>query len=87
MKSLKTVIEHPWKYVVDAPRSVDLLFDLEDDPGERRDRLAGERERALALRGGLRERLGDLETDVRELAPGELDPAMRDRLRALGYVD
>ncbi|HEV3139182.1 MAG TPA: sulfatase-like hydrolase/transferase [Vicinamibacterales bacterium] len=63
-----------------APR--DELYDLQQDPGERRD-LASERESTrLAMRAGLERLIAGARID----APGGISADARERLRALGYV-
>lgn len=69
-----------FKYVR-APRPE--LFDLEADPGETRNLVASEPERARAM-------AADLETALKEMGEREsraaADPEAAERLRALGYV-
>jgi arylsulfatase A-like enzyme/predicted Zn-dependent protease len=63
-----------------APR--DELYDLQQDPGERRN-LASERDGTrLAMRNALERLTAGKTID----APGEVSPEARERLRALGYV-
>ncbi len=66
------------------------LYDVEDDPAERRDRLAGEPDaeatRVFArLQHALREAATETRVPERRTAP--LDPELAERLRVLGYVE
>ena len=79
------LVEPRWKYIY---RSVgpDELYDLQEDPYET-ENLARHRE---ALRLEMRERLLARASQLRGDAPREaerVDPANRDRLEALGYVE
>jgi arylsulfatase len=87
----KTLVEWPWKLLLfarDGGESYEL-YRLDTDPGELHD-LLPERPEIL---GGLRARLRRLYPPDRPVLadprarPAELDPASRERLRALGYVD
>jgi tetratricopeptide (TPR) repeat protein len=70
--------------LIDAPRPE--LFDLENDPGELRNLF--EERRALGERmvGRMRELEAALEAAKTEQAPVDVDPEVRARLAALGYV-
>ena len=66
------------------------LYDVEDDPEERRDRLAGEPDAEAKrvfeqLRNALREAADDVRAPERRTAP--VDPELAERLRDLGYVE
>jgi arylsulfatase A-like enzyme len=66
------------------------LYDVEDDPMERRDRLAGEPDAEAKrvfeqLRNALREAADDVRAPERRTAP--VDPELAERLRDLGYVE
>jgi uncharacterized sulfatase len=78
--------------LVDAEPGGTFLFDLEHDPGEADDVAMGQRMTVASLRESLdawRERLGipDLRAAVGKPAPKPVDPAARERLRQLGYVE
>ena len=62
------------------------LFDLGADPGELRDLAAAEPALATALRTRLAEIVAAAAKGAPEGESGEFDPATRERLRALGYV-
>jgi arylsulfatase A-like enzyme len=78
--------------LVDAEPGGTFFFDLDADPGEAHDVAMQQRSRVATLRDSLegwRERLGlrDLRAAVGAPAPAPIDPAARDRLRQLGYVE
>jgi choline-sulfatase len=66
--------------LIDAPRPE--LFDLSDDPGETRNRIAERPQEAQRLREALR----TLRASERQAATGPTDAESAERLRALGYV-
>ena len=68
-----------WK-LVDAPRPE--LYALREDPGETRDRTRDEPGRVEGLRRGLQALLSAPTPDARS----EVDPEVRERLAALGYL-
>jgi len=73
-----------YKLITRYPRLRPIaLFDLEADPREKRSIAASHRGVVDRLLGSLREP-GRQEV---EIVPGDLDPATKRRLRALGYVD
>jgi len=61
------------------------LFDLEKDPDERNNLLAGDAPRAAELRRKLAARRSQLETAALPTTTEELDEAMRRKMEALGY--
>jgi arylsulfatase A-like enzyme len=61
------------------------LFDLEKDPDERHDLLAGDAARTAELRRKLAARRSQLETAALPTTTEELDEAMRRKMEALGY--
>jgi len=81
---LRTLREGRWKYI-QAPRPE--LYDLRDDPGERRNLVATEPARAEALHAGLARRL-EAERSAPSPAPGAagVPPELLEKLGALGYV-
>jgi len=70
-----------------GPAAREELYDLEADPGERRNLSGEDKARAGALRTELEGLLRDAESR-RQGAPGavDVDKDVQDRLRALGYV-
>lgn len=88
-----TVRDDRWKYVF-AFQEGESLYDLQNDPFERRNLAAANPAVAARLRAGV---LGELDRQVgraRELWAGErmkqevpLDPKTRSELEALGYAD
>lgn len=77
---LRAVRRGPWKLIA-APRPE--LYHLEEDPGERRNRVHGDRRVARELAGVLRE----IEARPATVAGSVTDPEALAKLRALGYVD
>ncbi len=78
--------------LVDAEPGGTFFFDLEHDPGERDDVAMSQRMTVASMRESLdawRERLGipDLRATATGAAPKPVDPAARERLRQLGYVE
>jgi arylsulfatase A-like enzyme len=78
--------------LVDAEPGGTFLFDLYHDPGETDDVAMPQRMTVAALRESLdewRDRLGipDLRAVAAGAAPKPVDPAARERLRQLGYVE
>jgi arylsulfatase A-like enzyme len=88
--SWRMVRRPPWKliHVPGRPEGEDLLFHLESDPAETRDR-SGERSDVLA---GLRVHLDAFREEERASAVGEADAGVLpkeelEKLEALGYVE
>lgn len=84
MREWKALVEGSWKLVTsDAGRFT--LYDLGVDPGETESVASGHRE----LARGLAARLASLvaSVPVRELSDTDVSDELRDRLRALGYVE
>jgi arylsulfatase A-like enzyme len=80
-----------WKliYHPGAPDSL-RLFDLAADPAERHDLAAAEPERVDSLRAELgkwMEAVGSEGALAAREVPDDLDPAVREQLKALGYID
>jgi arylsulfatase A-like enzyme len=75
-----------WKYLEHRSSGERKLFDLEDDPGEQRDRIEFEPEKAEELAGLLAARRADALR--RRVEPGlaELTEQQLEQLKALGYV-
>jgi arylsulfatase A-like enzyme len=82
MGRLKSIVDAPWKLVVDG-RGGFALYDLARDPGEKENVAAAHPEVVREYRA-LLEGLGGT---VAELADGVPSPELAERLRALGYVD
>ena len=80
-----------WKLVYrpGAPDSL-LLFDLAADPGERHEVAASEPVRVDSLRAELgrwMEAVGSAGALAARDLPDDLDPSVREQLKALGYID
>lgn len=82
----KAIVRWPYKLIYQTDPAATLLFDLERDPNELVDLSGLEPE----LSQQLRERLGDIllaAAQARSITRGaELDPAIMENLRALGYL-
>jgi len=72
-----------WKYI-QAPRPE--LYDLANDPGETRNLLADEPQRAETMRAQLERITGDDDPSVFASGALPVDPATIERLRSLGYL-
>lgn len=71
-----------WKYIVTAGR--EELYDLAADPDESHDLAGAEPRTVRRLRAELRAQLERYPLNI--LDPGEIDPVLLERLRALGYL-
>ena len=88
MGRLRAWTEGAWKMIVDQSDGSESLFHLEDDPAEQKDLHRVHPEIAARLRQNLlRSRRGGDGGTVREMEPGIEDSDLRERLRALGYID
>ncbi len=81
----KAIVRWPYKAILEVDNGRAMLFDLEADPREQSD-LAAQRPKVLsALLGELSDRLA--EARALGVAPdADLDEALLQRLRALGYI-
>jgi arylsulfatase A-like enzyme len=84
MREWKALVEDRWKLITsEAGRFA--LYDLEADPGETANAAADHRDVAREMAARL---AGIVEAvPVRELASDDVSDELRDRLRALGYVE
>ena len=81
---LRAVRDGRWKYIL-APRPE--LYDLDRDPGELRNLVESEPNRARAMRAGLEARLRQEQKAARtDTAAAGVPPELLERLGALGYV-
>jgi len=71
-----------WKLITDGPASE--LYDLRNDPGEAHDLATARPEVTSALRGILDTKLAQHPLHLRE--SGDVNPRLRETLKALGYV-
>ena len=74
----------PWKYIEGDGEGTRELFNLDDDPGERRNLYGSFPDVVEELRASLGAWRQAFDRNVR---PGSLSPEDRERLRALGYVE
>jgi len=74
------------KLIQNSMQGTSALYDLETDPREQRDVGSSQPEVAARLGALLTARFADFEARSRDPEAVELDPAERDRLRALGYL-
>lgn len=88
-RDLIAAIEWPWK-LISSDDGTDELYRLDQDPGEREDRLE-EPSAAEALAALSRQvaaaRAASSVRDREGRRPAEASPELRARLRALGYID
>lgn len=88
VKGYRSIIDYPWKLIVSRPEGVKMLFNLEEDPKERAPLGPEYTVIAAQLHQALNQTLqGEL---VREaiVDPDSIqNPALREQLRALGYVE
>jgi arylsulfatase A-like enzyme len=76
-----------WKLIREEGNEAQThLYDLRDDPSESRDRADAEPERARLLLALLRARERSETRAALPRARADVDPELRERLRALGYV-
>jgi arylsulfatase A-like enzyme/Flp pilus assembly protein TadD len=80
---LRAVRDGRWKYI-QAPRPE--LYDLQADPGERRDLAAAEPARAEALRAGLARRLEAERASAPATGDAGVPADLLEKLGALGYL-
>jgi arylsulfatase A-like enzyme/Tfp pilus assembly protein PilF len=81
---LRTLRDGRWKYI-QAPRPE--LYDLRDDPGEEKNLVAEQPERAAAFRSALGRRLeAEKATAATPSAAAAIPPELLEQLGALGYV-
>ena len=82
---LRALRDGRWKYIL-APRPE--LYDLEQDPGERRNLADQEPARARALRAGLEQHLREEQSRLRGQKPetASVPADLLEKLGALGYV-
>lgn len=87
-RSLKSMLEFPWKLVRDEASGEVSLFDLASDPGEHNNLASTQPEVLARLNKQLSDRFkGHLDTAVPEVQPGIEDPELLERLRVLGYIE
>ena len=84
-RDLVALIRWPWKLIVPS-RGPNELYRLDVDPHELHDRSAADNERARKLLRAMRHARHDLSAGA-GAAPGAVDDATRDALRALGYIE
>ena len=82
----KAVIQWPYKVIHQLEGNRSLLFDLDADPGELADLAAIYPERVDSLMGNLTSAIFAALQERSELSSAELDPALMQSLRALGYI-
>jgi arylsulfatase A-like enzyme/Tfp pilus assembly protein PilF len=82
---LRAVRDGRWKYIL-APRPE--LYDLVEDPGERRNLIDREPQRARAYRSGIEQRLREEQALLARApaATAAIPPDLLEKLGALGYV-
>ena len=86
---MRSWINYPWKLIVSPRERSSKLFNLEDDPAERQNLHRARPERVKAMNeelGAAVSTKSDL-SRVKELEDGDIDEELKERLRALGYID
>ncbi len=83
-RDLVALIRWPWKLIV-SDRGERELYRLDIDPAESRDRAGAEVEEELLRE--LEQARAALSPPREPAAPGSVDPALRERLRSLGYIE
>lgn len=82
----QALVGEQYKLVLPMEGDEPLLFDLRDDPGERRNRAMADGARTAVLRDELARRTSAPAVQVAEPPPTVMpDAPLRERLRALGY--
>jgi len=87
MGTLKARLEMPWKLILDTGTAESLLFDLGRDPLEKDDLARRQPEKVGALAEALRGALPEQLRPVPMLPHEQVSDELRERLRALGYVE
>jgi arylsulfatase A-like enzyme len=88
----KSVDDGRYRLILSANSGTQELYDMEADPGARRDLSEERPEVVLRLREALREHLGEQQSfnqaleKSEESSETELDSRMKERLRSLGYL-
>lgn len=83
----RAIIDARWKLVHDRQSGSDRLFDLERDPGERRDVSLRHPDVAAAMRAALEAHLGAIQTGGLASPARALSGEERDLLHELGYIE
>lgn len=78
-----------WKLIVSRLGDGEAvrLYELESDPAEERDLAAEDPERVAGMRSRLEQLVAEAEEGAGDAAFADFDPATRERLEALGYVE
>ncbi len=83
----KTILDGGWKYVVHPSEGSEELYDLSSDPREKVNRFHAEAEAGDRLKSALDAWIESFEPAVIIEDDVEMDETMRERLRALGYIE
>ena len=82
-----------YKFMVSIPRKSSAatgesyeLFDLKRDPGEQKNLAPGLPEKVVELRAKLGRIMDGSDTARDEEVPADIDEALREQLKALGYI-
>lgn len=84
---LHSIVNGSHKLVLDLESGAVELYDLRDDPGERRDLATREPQRAAALRAQLEAYVARQRASAEQRRELELSEEERERLELLGYLD
>jgi arylsulfatase A-like enzyme len=81
------LIRWPWKLIQTGKARHMELFDLEEDPGERRDLAEELPDRARSLRRELQDRVRSAQAGLSVELEAEIDDETREQLKSLGYLE
>jgi arylsulfatase A-like enzyme len=85
------ILRWPWKFIrveqnYEGLNNVDMLFNLEEDPGELDDLAQQRPDLVDKLAGGIKNVVSEFEGAEHFTETRDLDPEMEERLKALGYL-
>jgi arylsulfatase A-like enzyme len=86
-KDSKALIQGDWKYIRSAGRKKEELYNIVDDPHEEVNMIAREPEIARGLDGSLQAWIDSFKPLVAANEGKKMNETLRERLKALGYLD
>ena len=84
---LKTILKGGWKYIFSPSQGREELYSISGDPGERVNRLREEEDIREDMKNSLVTWMDSFEPQEVPDREVEMNESMRERLRALGYID